>query len=783
MHRASAAIPERQAADDGLRPRAPSLLRQARPAVARRQVLQLEHGPKPPPGLKNLRAARRKPKASLDPRIARDLQNSGLSLAHATKMGVRLTPRSSFDQSPESYDLPYFDLDGEPIAFARCRYLDADGPFAWDKGDGGKPRKYGQPPRSKNHFYLAPLLDRPWRAVAEDRLAPIVFVEGEKKAASGCAHGVAVIGLGGVWNWRTREHRPLADFEAFDWQDRDVVIAFDADPDPHKPGDAVQATPQPRQNPGIFAATNKLAAELANRGAKVRIAQFDLLPADTEHPNGRKCGLDDLLVAGGIEAVRAVLAAATPWTDEIERFNAHNALVEHGNDVVFLTEDVDETGRPDVRLRKKQAMADLHANKKTAVRTMAKVQGGGEVEIDKLVPFFPVWLAHPQRRTLKGVVLDPAGKTDSSLYYNLWQGFAVEPREGDCEFFLEHVREVITGGDDRLYQYVVRWMAHAVQRPWELPGTALVLRGGEGTGKGVFASNFGKLFGHHYVQVSSADHATGRFNAHMKHAMVLFMDEAVWAGDPSARGRLYSYITEEMKAIEQKGIDPIWVRNLMRVIIASNHEWVVPADGDSRRWVVMDVNDQRQNDHAYWTDFINRLDAGGQEALLHFLLNVDLDGFNPREIPKTRALLDQKLRNLHGLKRWWLDVLHKGQNTLQGGWAEEAPRDWLVMVFKEADREGLGRKGSVKGLLDHSTELGMNLKRLLPPGIEQSNNLRPVGPNGTRVRVWRFPPLDVCRRHFALNVLHAERVEDVFAPEDESAEAQAPKRARKKAKP
>jgi hypothetical protein len=44
-------------------------------------------------------------------------------------------------------------------------------------------------------------------------------------------------------------------------------------------------------------------------------------------------------------------------------------------------------------------------------------------------------------------------------------------------------------------------------------------------------------------------------------------------------------------------------------------------------------------------------------------------------------------------------------------------------------------------------------------------------------------PLDVCRRHFALNVLHAERVEDVFEPEDESAKAQVPKRARKKAKP
>ena len=45
-----------------------------------------------------------------------------------------------------------------------------------------------------------------------------------------------------------------------------------------------------------------------------------------------------------------------------------------------------------------------------------------------------------------------------------------------------------------LYDYLLRWMARAVQQP-ALPGeVAVVLRGGRGVGKGMFVKEFGYLF-------------------------------------------------------------------------------------------------------------------------------------------------------------------------------------------------------------------------------------------------------------------------------------------------
>ena len=66
-------------------------------------------------------------------------------------------------------------------------------------------------------------------------------------------------------------------------------------------------------------------------------------------------------------------------------------------------------------------------------------------------------------------------------------------------------------------------------------------------------------------------------------------EEAVWAGDRSAQGVLKSLITEPEMLVERKGVDPVKMRNLMRVMFTSNEDWVVPAALDDRRFACFDV--------------------------------------------------------------------------------------------------------------------------------------------------------------------------------------------------
>ena len=45
------------------------------------------------------------------------------------------------------------------------------------------------------------------------------------------------------------------------------------------------------------------------------------------------------------------------------------------------------------------------------------------------------------------------------------------------------------------------------------------------------------------------------------------------------------------------------------------------------------------------------MDNGGRAALLHYLLGLDLSGFDVRAVPQTAALADQKTRSRRGVDR------------------------------------------------------------------------------------------------------------------------------------
>ncbi len=54
----------------------------------------------------------------------------------------------------------------------------------------------------------------------------------------------------------------------------------------------------------------------------------------------------------------------------------------------------------------------------------------------KLVPIGRYWLQHPQRRQYERIVFSPGRKEQDDKSFNLWRGFSVEPRPGDCSKFL-----------------------------------------------------------------------------------------------------------------------------------------------------------------------------------------------------------------------------------------------------------------------------------------------------------------------------------------------------------
>ncbi len=394
--------------------------------------------------------------------------------------------------------------------------------------------------------------------------------------------------------------------------------------------------------------------------------------------------INDIYREQGPEAVKAILAsaalpAAEPPKDaaEAEEIDAgpfvdmlskKHAVMMLGGKCVVLNEFIEPVfGRPDVSFSSVADFKNYYTNEVYFVWDEHKQKNAWQT-------LGRIFMESPGRREYSGIVFEPAGAPKN--FYNLWRGFAVEPKHGDWSMMRDHLYEVICNCNDAYMDWLMSWMANLVQNPGgERPGVSIVLRGKRGTGKGAFVSNFGRIFGSHFLQVTNSKHLVGHFNSHLKDCLLLFLDEAFWAGDKSVEGILKGLITEPLVTIEPKGKDAFQIKNHLSFIMASNNDWVVPAGLEERRFFVLDVSDRRIGDRAYFNELFASMDNGGVEAMLYDLLaypiNKDL-----RTAPRTAALLDQIAESFDTIQAWWFDCLNAGCiDRDMGDWPESIATD------------------------------------------------------------------------------------------------------------
>lgn len=324
-----------------------------------------------------------------------------------------------------------------------------------------------------------------------------------------------------------------------------------------------------------------------------------------------------------------------------------------------------------------------------------------------LQPLGKYWLGHRMRRQFDTMKFMPQGEKPG--VYNLWRGFNVEPRPGDCSIYLNHLLENVCGGKEVLYDYLIKWMASAIQNPASPGEVAVVMRGGKGSGKGTVAKVFGRLFGRHYLQIANPSHLVGNFNSHLRDVIFLFADEAFFAGDKKHESVLKMLVTEDSIPIEAKGVDVESYPNYVHLIMASNDPHVIRASGDERRYFVLEVAEGKKQDKKFFAGLHKQMEDGGYEALLFMLQNIDLEGFQVRDVPDTDALQEQKLLSLSVDEEWWFRKLQDGRLLeTDADWVEEVACDTITSDFTNyAEKWKVSRRGN-------ETALGRFLSRVCP---------------------------------------------------------------------
>ena len=107
----------------------------------------------------------------------------------------------------------------------------------------------------------------------------------------------------------------------------------------------------------------------------------------------------------------------------------------------------------------------------------------GEVVIKRFLEQLPItcdakktitdfWI-NPATHVYTEIAFNPIAQPPSTLNY--WVEPVIKPTQGDWSRIRTHLYEVICDGDIELFEYLLDYVAHMLQRPEEKPGVMVVL--------------------------------------------------------------------------------------------------------------------------------------------------------------------------------------------------------------------------------------------------------------------------------------------------------------------
>lgn len=154
---------------------------------------------------------------------------------------------------------------------------------------------------------------------------------------------------------------------------------------------------------------------------------------------------------------------------------------------------------------------------------------------------------------------------------------------------IEKLIQHVVNYDGVVYARLINWLACIIQTRRQT-GTAWVLHGTQGTGKGIL---FNKLLlpilGEDFVFRTKLDSFEQEFNGYMEHSLLILVDETQISDlnrSSKAMAAIKQYITDSSVSIRRMRTDPYIVKNVSSFIFNSNKHDPIQIDPTDRRFNV-----------------------------------------------------------------------------------------------------------------------------------------------------------------------------------------------------
>jgi hypothetical protein len=198
--------------------------------------------------------------------------------------------------------------------------------------------------------------------------------------------------------------------------------------------------------------------------------------------------------------------------------------------------------------------------------------------------------------------------------------------------------DLIANGNVDNRTYLMKWIAHMIQKPYEIPKTCIIITGVEGSGKDTVFDLLGKfVIGEaYYANYNKTEQLFEKHDTSRANKLLVKVEEAKKKVFYENDDALKSYITSETQNFNPKNEKPFTVDNLNRFVATTNTGVPMKWDASSRRFALYNCSNEKCNNKPFWTevrDTLFNMKAGA--TIGQYLKNYDISTFNPMILPQS----------------------------------------------------------------------------------------------------------------------------------------------------
>ena len=383
------------------------------------------------------------------------------------------------------------------------------------------------------------------------------------------------------------------------------------------------------------------------------------------------------------EALKRTAEEDTAPPNDADRSIRYGGMVKRVTDMADINARyalLDVPGSPEAIINRKDGRA-------LPIEAFCLKLGGEIVEVGKgldgsarYMPADKFWRGSYNKHAYHHI--DFTGRPVSDDTLNLFRGFGVRPKAGDCGLILAHIAHVVCNDDPVAYEALLNLIAWQLQNIGRPSRVAVCLQSEEHqTGKGtLLEAVLMPIYGAAGVKIENLNTITGDFNGALRGRAYVFADEATYLGDMKGAAVLKSLICTRVVDLNEKYLPRLNIPAAINIWMACNPETPIHIEEADGRYWLLKVNPDKKNDTRYFSALYNEINGGGTEAFLRLMLDRDVADWDPQTgVPANNAAKAAAIRESRnpGSTMNWLELCYT-TDSVAGLRAGRGCKPWVA---------------------------------------------------------------------------------------------------------